>query len=135
MEEKLKAFKIIHIALVSGVSVVYVIVGDVFTMDFLKIPEIEESSYVYLMIPIAAVFMGNLLFKKQLQKVDPRLTLKEKLPTYQAACIIRWAILEGAALLLLFLKREFIIIGLFLILYLAFLRPSLPQMKNDLNSF
>ncbi|PHQ61548.1 MAG: MFS transporter [Maribacter sp.] len=131
MKEKLKAIKTIHIALISGIALAYFILGDLQTLDFLKISKIESSTFIYLLIPISAIFLGNLLYKQQLKKVGNNLTLEEKIAPYQTASLIRWAMLEGAAFFILFVKKEFIIVGLFLILYMVFLKPSEEGIKRD----
>lgn len=45
---------------------------------------------------------------------------------------MRWAILEGAAFLILFLKPDFVLFGLLIIIYLIFLRPTEERVNNDL---
>ncbi len=37
---------------------------------------------------------------------------------YQTAAIVRWAILEGAAFIILILKEDFILFGILIVLYL-----------------
>lgn len=131
MNEKFRAIKIIHIAMIIGVSLAYFLVGDLQAMDFLNFSEIEISAFVYLVIPFSAVFIGNFLYKKQLTQVGGKLSLEEKMGTYQTASLIRWAVLEGAAFFILFVKKELIIVGLLLILYMALLKPSEHGMKRD----
>ncbi len=131
MKEKLKPLQLIHIALCSGVLLAYFVLGDLLSLNFVTFPKLEGSSFVYLIIPLSAIFLGNMLFKSQLKNVDKKLKLEEKIGPYQTASILRLAILEGAAFLILFLKKEFLLIGLFLIGYMAFLRPSEERMKGD----
>ncbi len=131
MKEKLKPIKTIHSGLTLGIAVAYFILGDLQTLEFLKIPKIETSTFIYLLIPIAAIFLGNILYKQQLKNIANNLTLEEKIGTYQTASLIRWAMLEGAAFFILFAKKEFVLIGLFLIFYLVFLKPSEEGMKRD----
>ncbi|MDC8006074.1 MFS transporter [Aureisphaera galaxeae] len=131
MEEKIKPIKIIHIALCVGAAFAYYFFGDLQTLDFLKIPKVDASSVPFLLMPLAAVLLGNLLYKQQLKNSDPTMSLEEKFPVYQSASIVRWALLDGAAFFLLFVKREFILVGLLLIFYMAFLKPSVESMKRD----
>lgn len=134
MEEKLKVVKTIHIALILGLILAYVFAGDLLNFDFLRMPEIELSTYPYLLIPVAAVFLGNFLYKQQLKNADKRLPLEDKIGVYQTASLIRWAALEGAAFVILFVKPELIVIGLLLIVYLVFLKPSKEGMKRDFDT-
>ena len=66
-----------------------------------------------------------------MRKVDKTLKNEEKIGTYQTASLIRWAIVEGAAFFILFYKSELILIGLLLIIYMLFLRPSEYKMIED----
>ncbi len=131
MKEKLKPIKAIHIALCIGMVLAYFVIGNLHSLNFLKIPKIDSSSLIYLMIPISAIFLGNFLYKQQLKSVDKRLKLEERIGLYQTASLIRWAILEGAAFIILFLKEELVLIGVFLIVYMIFLKPSEEAMKRD----
>ncbi len=131
MEEKLKPLKTIHIALILGIALAYFFLGDLQNLDFFKIPKVDSTSYIYLLIPMAAIFLGNMLYRQQLKNTDNNQPLEKKIGTYQTASLIRWAMLEGAAFFILFLKKEFILIGLFLIIYLVLLRPSEERMKRD----
>ena len=134
MNERLKTLKIIHIALCVGVTMTYFFLGNLQTLDFLTIPKIDTSSYIYLLIPMSAIFLGNMVYKQQLKNVDAGLKPEERVGVYQTASIIRWAMLEGAAFLVLFLKKELILIGLFVILYMVFTKPSEEGMKRDFAS-
>lgn len=133
MTEKIKILKIIHLAICAGVILAYIFAGQ-FTIEQLKGQGIDSEDLVYLVIPIAAIFVSNFMFKSQLKQVDPKSTLEQKLPLYQTASIIRWAILEGAAILLLFIKPDLLIFGILLILYLVFLRPTEEKIASDFRS-
>jgi hypothetical protein len=87
---------------------------------------------VYAVIPFFAILLSNFLFKSFLKKVDQDLSFEEKLPTYQTASVIRWGILEGAAFIILFLKPEFVLFGVLVIVYLVFLRPTEDKIASDL---
>jgi hypothetical protein len=63
--------------------------------------------------------------------IDKKLKTEEKIPYYQTASIIRLAILEGAAFLILFLKPDFLLFGILIILYIIFLRPTEQQFRRD----
>ncbi|MBZ4037143.1 MFS transporter [Flavobacterium sp. 17A] len=136
MTEKIKTLQIIHLAVCAGVILAYFFVGEI-TLEKLKIPELSTIGILYTLIPILAYVISTFLFKSQIRQIDPKLKLEEKLPFYQAASILRWAILEGAAFILLFLTPEFVIFGILIIIYLIFLRPTEERIKNDLsdNSF
>ena len=111
---------------------IYFLIGDLQTLDFLKLPAIDTSILIYLLIPFGAIVLGNVLYKKLLQAMDPQSNIERQFGTYQTACMVRWALLEGAALILLFVKPTLSLIGLLLIVYLLFLRPSEASMKKDI---
>ena len=100
-------------------------------MEKLNIQKVENSEIGYFMIPILAIILGNILFKSQLKQANPNLNLEEYLPIYQTASIIRWAILEGAALFILFLKSNFVLLGILIIAYLIYLRPTMDKIESD----
>lgn len=131
MKEKIKPIKIIHIALCLGVLVAYFLIGDLLTLDFLKVPVISSRDFIYLIFPILAIVLGNILYKRQLGNASKDLKLEDKVGVYQTALLIRWALLEGVAFFILFTKKELIIIGLILIFYMAYLKPSEEGMKRD----
>jgi len=135
MEQQLKVFKIIHLGLISGLILAYYFLGDLGNLKELAFPTINSENYIYLFIPIAAFIISNLLFKHFVSKIDDNLSVQQKLVSYQSASIIRWAILEGAAFMILLIYPEFILFGLLLIVYLALLIPTETRIKRDLNLF
>ncbi|QSW90316.1 MULTISPECIES: MFS transporter [Flavobacterium] len=134
MTEKIKALQLIHFGVCAGTVIIYLIVGD-FSIQKLSIPPIDSSSAVYVAIPVLAFVLSSVLFKTQLKQIDPKLKLEDKLPVYQTASIMRWAILEGAAFLILFLKPDFVLFGILIIIYLLFLRPTEERITNDLSDY
>lgn len=135
MEQQLKIFKIIHLALIAGLILAYYFLGDLGNLTELTFPTVNSKSYIYLFIPIAAFIVSNLLFKHFVSKIDNNLSVQQKLVSYQTASIIRWAILEGAAFLILLIYPEFLLFGILLIVYLALLIPTEARIKRDLNQF
>lgn len=130
MKEKINTLKVIHLAISAGMILAYIFAGQ-FTIEQLKGQEIDADDLIYLAIPFASFFLSNFMFKSQLRQADPKSTLEEKLPVYQTASIIRWAILEGGAFLILFMKPDLLIFGILLILYLMYLRPTEEKIVND----
>ena len=131
MTEKLKTIKTIHLAICAGVIIAYFMIGDLSSLENLEMPIINKASVIYLLIPISSIFLSNLLYKSQVNNIDSKLELEEKIPFYQTASIIRLAILEGAAFLILFLKPDFLIFGILIIIYIIFLRPTETQFRKD----
>ncbi|WET04251.1 MFS transporter [Flavobacterium sp. YJ01] len=132
MNEKIKSLQIIHFAICAGTIAAYFFVGEI-SIEKLQIPAISTLSIIYTLIPILTYIISTFLFRSQIKQIDPKLKLEEKLPFYQAASILRWAILEGAAFILLFLKPDYILFGILIIVYLIFLRPTEERIKNELS--
>ncbi|MDN3664982.1 MFS transporter [Algibacter miyuki] len=132
MEEKLKVIKMIHFALCAGLVMAYVFVGDVTTISF-NMPPLSQSNIVYVLIPVIAYIFSNFMFKTQLKAADKTLKPEANMAVYQTASIVRWAILEGAAFLILFLNKDFVLFGILIIIYLALLHPTEIRIEMDLS--
>ena len=130
MNEKLKAMKLIHFAISAGLVLAYIFIGDLTSMDNLKIPILDTSFLIYLTIPVGAIFLGDYLYKLQIQKSDASTPLEQKMTTYQTASIIRLAILEAAAFVLLIIRPDFVLIGICLIVYVILLYPTEDKFKR-----
>lgn len=132
MNEKIKVLQIIHLAICAGTVIAYLFIGQL-SIESLKIEFIDSSDLIYFAIPILAFFVSNFLFQSQLKHVDVKLKPEENLPIYQTASIIRWAILEASALIILFLKQDLLILGILIIVYLVFLRPTEDRVNSELS--
>ncbi|WP_426094131.1 MFS transporter [Flavobacterium sp. DSR2-3-3] len=132
MNEKIKVLQIIHLAISAGTVIAYLFIGQL-SIESLKIEFIDSSDLIYFAIPILAFFVSNFLFQSQLKHVDVKLKPEDNLPIYQTASIIRWAILEGSALFFLFLKQDLLILGILIIVYLLFLRPTEDRVISALS--
>ncbi|GAA4757165.1 MULTISPECIES: MFS transporter [Flavobacterium] len=135
MSEKLKTLRIIHFAICAGTILAYIVIGNISIDNLKNVPNIDSSSIVYIIIPVAAILVGNFLFKSQLKKIENNQKLEDNFALYQTASLIRWAILEGMAFFILFSKPDFVIFGILLIVYLVSLMPTEERIKNDLKKF
>jgi len=111
----------------------YFIFGEIDKLEFLDFKEVEGPAYMMLIVPLGAVFASDFLYKILLKKVDRNSTADQKVQHYMVACILRWAVIEGPIFFLLFME-DFILVGLMLIGYLAFLGPSKDKMEQDIES-
>lgn len=131
MNQKLKNLQIIHLSICAGVILGYVILGD-FSPEVLQMTIVDSNSIIYAIIPLIAFVFSYFIFRSQINKIDAKVSFDEQFPLYQTASIVRWAILEGAAFVLLILKKDFILFGILLIVYLLLLFPSEFKVKSDL---
>ena len=128
MSQKVKSIQIIHLAIFAGTLLVYIFAGDLSLEKLGQMPKVD----FFIAIPIAAIVLSNVLFRSQLKQIDPKADAENKMEIYQAASIIRWAVLEGAAFLILFLRPEYILFGFILIVYLGSLRPTEEKIRVQL---
>jgi len=132
MAEKLKTIKIIHLALCAGLVIAYILVGNVTSINF-NLPPLSQSNSVYVLIPIVAYILSNFMFKKQLKNIDRTLKPEANMAAYQTASLIRWAILEGAAFIILLKNKDFVLFGVLIVLYLALIHPTAHRIQSDLS--
>ena len=132
MNEKIKVLQIIHLAICAGTVIAYLFIAQL-SIENLKIETTDSSDLIYFAIPISAFLLSNFLFKSQLKQADPKLKPLDNLPIYQTASIIRWAILEASVLLILFLKQDLLLLGILIIVYLVFLRPTEDRIVSELS--
>tara|TARA_R110002073_G_scaffold108336_5_gene243506 strand:+ start:87283 stop:87693 length:411 start_codon:yes stop_codon:yes gene_type:complete len=135
MKEQIKTIQIIHLALTLGLVLAYYFLAEIDSLeDLIIFPAIDKNSIVYLLIPFVAYIFSNFMFKNMLSKIDTKLKIEENLGAYQTASLVRWAILEGAAFIIITNKPDFILFGVLLIVYLAILRPSENNITSHLKN-
>lgn len=134
----LRTYNLIHLALVAGVFVS----GFLIYMKT-KVQELNLSysgDVMFFVVPIMAIsgiVAGNFLYAKNIKKLDSKTTLLEKLNGFQTAAIIRYALLEGPALLgiVAFINdgnQYFLIISLNLLAWLIAQRPTRDKVEREL---
>ncbi len=130
MEQHLKSLKILHFAFSAGATMAYLFVGDILNI---RAPKFEGEIMYYIFIPAIAVLASNFIFKNAISKIEAKKTISEKMSAYKTASIIRWAILEGAAFFILFVKPELVLFGVLLLLYLFLVKPTKEKIETELN--
>jgi hypothetical protein len=135
MSEDFKALKTLHLSFCAAVTIFYVLWRWLSADDESTLPKIDSPPIVSIAILVAAFVASHFLFKSRLKQMDTQLSLEDNLPAYRAASLIRWAMLEGGALLILVLNSDYMAFGVPLILYLIFLSPTEEKMRNDLQSY
>lgn len=131
----LKTISILHIALVAGP----LLLGTFFYLqtDVSTTSEDDMMIYIFPLLGVAGIFVGQFLFKQLTSKLKKDATLSSKLATYQTASLVRWALVEGPALLNFVWfgntsNSLFLAIGATLLIYLFLLRPTKTKIQNDL---
>ncbi len=98
------------------------------------------SDVMFFIVPLLAIvgiFAGNYLYENNIKGLASKNTLREKLSGFQSASIIKYALLEGPALLGIvdFMKdgnQYFLIISLILLAWLIAQRPTRDKVERDL---
>ena len=72
MKDKIKTLKFIHLAILIGVIVIYILLGGI-SLDTSAIPELDSTFLLYLMIPIVAIVLSNFLFNETALLLDIRI--------------------------------------------------------------
>ncbi len=132
MEDKFKTIKMIHFAIITGVSLAYVFASEIHSFSDFELPEFNSSNLVYFVLPLLAIFISNFLYRKSLQNLVIEDSIDQKIAVFQKASLIRWAVIEGVAFLLLFLKPDFVVFGVLLIFYLILIRPTNDTIRTTL---
>jgi hypothetical protein len=134
------AFKIVHRALLIG-QVLFI--GVMFYMVYSKtlVPPLAAQDKIFQVIAIlfaaTAFFAGNTVFKKRMAAIrdGAAVSTKEKFEKYRAACIVQWALLEGAALfsgICFFLTSNYAFLALATTLILLFAMQAPNKTKAAL---
>jgi hypothetical protein len=136
-----KTNQIIHLALLIGqlmfAVVTYVITSSKGIINFTFINN-DPFTYVAILLAMGGFFLGNFLFRQELNNASEKNSLREKLMSYQAGLIKKLAPMEGASLfsIVIFMLTGnlfFLVITGLVILYFITLRPTKEMIGNDLN--
>ena len=135
----LKTFTILHLALFAG-PIIFLVATYAQPEKTAYTFKIGESVFTYI-IPFltgASIFVGNMLGRKKLEEAKNKATLQEKLVIYQSSSIIRYALLEGTALLAIVTFGNeynffYLIFAAIAIGYVLYLRPTKDKITTDLN--
>ncbi|NJB36090.1 hypothetical protein [Croceivirga sp. JEA036] len=129
---------IIHIVLIGGTLAFSTFLYLSSKNQGVTVPQ-QESILLYVLPTLAAIaiFLGNYIFKQKIEKARNLPSIQKKCSAYLPASIIRYALLEGAALLniagyTLEGYPIYITITGTLILYMLWLRPTREKVSKDL---
>lgn len=130
---------IIYLALIIGQLL---FAGVSYTLVETNFLSFDFGSDVFVMlvpaIAVSGAFASNFIYTKKINELTSLESLKDKVMGYQTACIIRFALLEGPALLGIVYYMQtgnllFLIIAGALIVYFITLRPTKEKIETDLN--
>ena len=133
-----KTISIIHFALLGGI----IMFGAfVYFQNNNWILNIENTEDIFLMVVpltiLAGVLMGSIIYRKKVNSLKDRQSLKEKLTGFQEALILKYALIEGPAFLsivaaMLTGNSLYLIISGVLVLYMLSLKPTQRKIEQGL---
>jgi hypothetical protein len=135
----LKVLSIIHLALCSGVFIFsFIMFSKTNSTEIILDNSNDIFKYIIPSAAIIAIFLSNFLFKNQLNSISENADIKEKLIKYQSASIIKYAVLEGTALLSVVIYSSttnflYLLIALGMLFYMILQRPTASKIIADLN--
>ncbi len=129
-----QSLRIVHASLLGGTILILAIVRFlIINPDELATAAIDDPILLYApaVVMVLGVLFGEFMFQRQLKEGRQQNQLIDKLNAYRAACIVRWASIEGTVLFaivwfLLYADKYFMAIALVGMALLAFARPT-PQ--------
>lgn len=131
-----KSLNIIHLALVVGCTLFFIIVNFVLR-DHFNVPTFEAGDVFTIpaiILILLAVFGSPFVFMRAISTVAEDASLDEKMTRYRTASIIKWALIEGPCLFLIvctLLSPSLFYIGAsFILIFLLIMnRPSKEKMS------
>ncbi len=134
----LRTITIIHLALVAGVLILGFVMYSITENQKLELSYSGDPMFFIVPImAIAGILVGNYLYGNNIKGLTSKNSLQEKLAGFQTASIIKYALLEGSALLGLVAftnegNQYFLIISILLLLWLIMQRPTRDKIERDL---
>lgn len=133
-----RTLTIIHVFLVLGLAALGA-ASFFFGVGFVNQFSMSDDIYIYIIPTLALLgyFASTYIFRKQLSAIDKNDSLQTKQAMYQQAIILKYAFIEGPALLafMQFMNQGYTLyftIGACLTIYLASLRPTKSKVFEDL---
>ena len=138
----LKSLKILHLALLAGQVIftliaILLVYGKAFQSDLTEIS--NELLIAAAAFGLILTLLGNTIYKKKIDRLrDTPINLYEKLDTYRATSIMRWAMIEAPVLLsiiffLLTGNQQILAVVVVLIIFFVTTRPQLKKISEQLN--
>lgn len=133
-----KILQMMHLAICIAPALFGIFV--IFSRDSLGKSFNDMGSLFIYVVPFAALggyFLSAFLFGKVMHKLHQKQDLQQKLGGYQSASILKYALLEAPALLSFFAYLGnnhplYLVIGISLLVYLFFQRPTKAVIIKDL---
>jgi len=129
-----KSLKVVHLALALGV-VFFTLTSILLQFAGFGTPGPDVDKILVLVVPIFALigsYASNFIFRKKLNEIRKKSSLKEKMEEYRSALIIRLALIEGPSFLTVvayLLTGNYLFLGLVVALLIVFFIYAPKQSK------
>lgn len=139
VSQYIKTLQILHLAITAGVFIFTALgAGVVFSGSFIVEPKLDKTTALTLGCAGFALplLVSRFIFNKKLAGLHTK-PLQEKIKEYRTLCMVRYALLDAAAVIaivLLFLNGypELLFFPALVVLYMMSLYPSRKQIVDDL---
>ena len=139
IKNQLKTINIIHLSLMAGMLLFFVVVMVVIQSNEMNINKDLDKIFT-IIVPVyglIAMFSARLIFNFIISNYSTGTNLEVKIVKYRSTKIVSWAILESGCILSLvatMLTSNYLYIAVFILLlgYFYMLRPSRQSLINDL---
>jgi len=134
----LKTISIIHIAFTGGLLFFSAIVYFQFTDWHFTVPLNDVFFSSTPILATAIIFLGNFLFKKKINSILGKKSLRQRLTVYQSAILLKYAFTEGAAFICMMIALYsgnlfYLGLALIVILYFISLKPTKNKIEQQLH--
>lgn len=138
--EYFKSLTILHISLMSGLALMAAMMYFMFSdVNEFSNDSFDDTLYLLLVaaLGVGGIIGGRWLGNTRLQAARAEENLAEKLNSYRSTLILRWALLEGPALMgvlfyMTFGNIVFLAVAAGLLIFLFMARPSKEKLIDDL---
>lgn len=133
-----RALQILFFALLAGQILVAATVYMVYEPATLENPDAKLYIDLFGVFALAMAGLAFFLNRKKLETARQQTDMKQKLADYRTACILKWALIEGATIMSVVLffvtgKTNFLGIASVLIVYFATQFPSRQRLVRELD--
>ena len=135
----IKTLSILHIGLLAGP----ILIGSIFYFltEETHFSFNDTDDIFFIVVPVLALsglFLSDFIFRQLIKNIPSEDKLRQKLARYQSASIIKYALLEGPAILsaVAFFNTQnlaYLLIAGILVFYLAMQHPNKDKIERNLN--
>lgn len=96
----------------------------------------DSKFFISAALTLAAIPFSSFMYSWFKKKITAEMPLSEKFAKYQTASLVRFALLELTAFLIIFFLQDskiYFVFPFFIVVYMIFLKPSKEKMMDEMN--